>query len=304
MDSSSGRLSGVVSIRSSPETRTIAVFESLCTELKTLHARRRERQRVGRGDVVPRFDRAVRALRTLADRVRPDRIAQVRSRLVEIRSSLELSVFELMEYDFHENTHSNVLAHLADSVVMGSVGPSILNGLLRAAGVEGADDLALLIGKGRYRIVREAAANAGGRRGRIDLLVRDDENRIVIVIENKVHSGVHPVDEKRTQLDLYREYANVRFRGYRCIFILLSFRDDGREYPGYIRLSYEDVARVLAGQDHPSVVLAEYRRLLASLLSGIRKKDAWELIRAIEDSCELGLNHLTLLSEVPHHHET
>ena len=58
---------------------------------------------------------------------------------------------------------------------------------------------------------------------RIDILIRDDINKFICVIENKVDSG-----ESEGQLKRYREIVEQEFEGYSRVYV---FPDDIRRFP-------------------------------------------------------------------------
>lgn len=70
--------------------------------------------------------------------------------------------------------------------------------------------------------------------GRIDLLIEDDKNKILVIIENKIKSGINTVAEDlpgKTQLNRYVNYItwlinrdgeDNRFKGYKAHFLIIE----------------------------------------------------------------------------------
>jgi len=68
----------------------------------------------------------------------------------------------------------------------------------------------------------------------IDLLVTDEESRILLLIENKIDSGEHS-----KQLQRYRKLVEERFPDYKKIFVFLTIEGSQPTDEAYIPISYE-----------------------------------------------------------------
>ncbi|WKA53171.1 PD-(D/E)XK nuclease family protein [Planococcus shixiaomingii] len=74
----------------------------------------------------------------------------------------------------------------------------------------------------------------------IDLLLTSEENKTVIIIENKFYSS-----QSHKQLDDYLEYVHNEFAGYTIIPVFLTLLDEEPANDQYWALNYADIAEVL-----------------------------------------------------------
>lgn len=74
----------------------------------------------------------------------------------------------------------------------------------------------------------------------IDVLVRDDTNRFIGVLENKISTSEHT-----DQLRRYRELVERQFPSYRQLFAYLMAEGDTPSDERYARLDYSDVATLV-----------------------------------------------------------
>jgi hypothetical protein len=141
--------------------------------------------------------------------------------------NIEVSSFEVMDYNFRENTHSNVLKYLFDYNNVGNTAINLLSELISGAAMQEDDSLMLLekIKRKNYTITREFST----KKGRIDLLIVDDKQKFVIVIENKLLAGIGKAraynfdeEETKTQLDHYYDFISEKYINYKKCYILLQ----------------------------------------------------------------------------------
>ncbi len=72
------------------------------------------------------FSNLLIKLKQLKNEVLPLRIEKVRTVILSEPNRLHISAFELMEHNFRENSHSNVLGYLLDTKLTGNLGAEIL----------------------------------------------------------------------------------------------------------------------------------------------------------------------------------
>ena len=58
----------------------------------------------------------------------------------------------------------------------------------------------------------------------MDLFIKDDKNKWLVVVENKIDSNIRV--EKGSQLDAYSEFCKRNYPEYNKLYILLSYRED------------------------------------------------------------------------------
>lgn len=153
------------------------------------------------------------------------------------------NVFEAVNLGHAEIRHSAFLAWLLNPSNPHGLGDLFIRRLLAELFEENpsggfaslaADDLTEL------KVVRESESN-------IDLLIRTQDNRLVVCVENKIFSGLHD-----RQLDRYHRYAEHMYGEYRYrLYVLLTPAgyeppDEQSENPSvWLPFSYSSLAEVM-----------------------------------------------------------
>ena len=102
---------------------------------------------------------------------------------------------------------------------------------------------------------------------RMDLLIKDDNNKWLIVIENKIDSKIRV--EKGNQLDVYKKYCEQEYPQYDRLYILLSYREGNFKdikKRGWEQLHYYSVFNILLQYVEKDDFIKEYLRALYFLL--------------------------------------
>jgi len=166
-----------------------------------------------------------------------------------------------------ETDHSLFLKYVLNS--QSKVGRSILRDLCKVVGCK--SELIKEIEQGSYTVESEFSTKRQRKSSlsqrRMDLLIRDDKNKWLIVIENKINSKIRI--EKGNQLDAYSEYCERYFPQYTALYILLSYRDDNFkdiENRKWKALNYYSVFNVLLKYVEEDDFIKEYLRILYFLL--------------------------------------
>ena len=183
---------------------------------------------------------------------------------------LQISSLSLMEYDFHENSHSNIIRYLIDFDTFEEA-PEILAGIVKNTSYEKKDELCEMIKKKTYSVNREFPIRNNNYLGRIDLFIKDTSEKFVIIIENKVLAEIgletnrESEDEtKITQLEKYKAWCERKYPGYSRLYILLSFNN--LEGTSYEQISYEQLYDNLKQVKYRDNILNEYLLLLRTIL--------------------------------------
>ncbi len=211
------------------------------------------------------------------------------------------SSFELMEHDFRENTHSNILKYIFDYGNTGNYGIHSLCKLIRD--IDSNSSIIQNIIKKQYKILREF--NVGN--GRIDILIIDSINKFVIVVENKVLADIAEKEfdlEKnvsRTQLDNYFQYFknNEIFNSYEKLFILLSYKNfEGFDNTYFKYLNYKSLYNCLIVENTDDSIVKDYLILLKKLLNNnIDKSWLIEISKSVlTNSMNLNLKDLETIN--------
>lgn len=276
-------------------------FQSLLEDLQDLRLRLRGTPESPAELARESFDRLITALKADKESVYPSRLARARDVAEKSAHLLRPTTFELMEHDFHENTHSNVLEYLFDYHVNGEIGTSALAAFIRGLeSLEGKEDLAARLQRGRYTVEREKSANGG----RIDLFIQDREHKTVLVLENKVLATVgeryDPEDTEVTisQLETYKRYVTKNYPDWSRYYLLLSYQAIEHDIAPFIFADYKTLEASLSGIDIPDPILSEYRLLLYALNHGYNSRhDLMKRIRQLKDpSSHISLTDLELIT--------
>lgn len=189
---------------------------------------------------------------------------------------LRVSPFTLMEYDFHENSHSNILAYLLDYDTF-EKGDKILSELIKCTSEAEKEELSSKIFKRTYTLSREFSIP----NGRLDILIKDEEEKFIIIIENKLLAAIgskfigkagetENLDEDRvsiTQLQIYEEWCNATYPAYSKFFILLNLATETEISTAFNNVSYTQLFNVLKNCKTEDNILEDYVLLLDSILN-------------------------------------
>ena len=237
-------------------------------------------------------------LRLIKKQVIKKRIMETKQLIKENKSLLQVSTFELMEYDFHENTHSNILKYLFDYNINGKIGTKILSAFLDKINNDNTEFITPLIKYRNYSVEREYFIN----KGRIDLLVIDHKNHFLIVIENKINAdvgireGINENNIPKTQLNVYYNFIEEHFKEYTKLYILLSYKEIGSDHEPFLFIDYLKLYDILTHVNITDVILNQYTLLLHSLTHQLYdKREMIDKINSLDSNTNIELNTLELL---------
>lgn len=154
--------------------------------------------------------------------------------------SNQFNIFEVLGVVNTEIRHSNMLAWLLDPNEIHGLGDILIKKLIRLY-VEDTDRLEhqptlfnLLLGDFEDAIVLREWKN-------IDLVVASEQNKIVVVIENKIWSK-----ESKHQLKKYEGIINREYDNYEKLFIFLTPNgDDASDVKTWHNISYQQIIECL-----------------------------------------------------------
>jgi hypothetical protein len=251
----------------------------------------------------PHFVKITSELKNLKKQVIDRRKRETQELIDRNRSLLQFSTFELMEHDFKENTHSNVLRYLFDWRFNNEIGSQLLCRFIESIDSDDVKTFSSLIRKNKYTVEREISFG----KGRMDLLIRDTVNKFVIVIENKIYASVDvrdEVDEKEnqiTQLTDYRDYVESTYKTYKKLYILLSHTpiDDNEKHKPFIFTNYKNLYKVLQTEKVNDAIVYQYTMLIHSLAHNITNKQKLnEQANLLKTNKNVGLNTLEQINGV------
>ena len=129
--------------------------------------------------------------------------------------SRDVSLFDICQIQNDENAFSNALAHFMRQSKYQDLWRSFFESAQYFYVGNRKTKNKLWINLSYLKVSREEGINkdSNSRKGRIDLVIRDDEN--IIVIENKIKSDINKVDKDKnnsTQLRRYYDYIQKRIK--------------------------------------------------------------------------------------------
>ena len=150
----------------------------------------------------------------------------------------EFNIFDILKISRTEIRHSNVLAWLLDANGNHMLGDYFFRNVLRSILYNAEDGRydktkVLLFDLYSFKVLREHE--------NIDLLLVSDNEKAIIVIENKVGSSEHS-----NQLNRYRDYVNKRYKDYYKMFVYLTSKGENpSDEDNWSILSYDDLYKIL-----------------------------------------------------------
>jgi|ERR1035437_1024238 hypothetical protein len=272
------------------------VFDKIILDFKSLHSLKSDRLISVRSSFVSIVD----GLKQTKDSIYNQRITDLKTALTSRSHLIRLSTFELMEHDFRENSHSNVLQYIFDYSNLGEDSISILLQLILTTNTDTSKYISTNLTKKNYKVFREHPTE----NGRIDILISDDINKFNIVIENKLlaNISVKEMNEKKevtkTQLDDYYDFINKKFKEYKNLFFLLSYYTHDDEINNYEKINYETIYSAIKDIYSEDVVLSEYKSLLTSLITGIDKQEISSALQKVKANSSILLNSIEKLNKI------
>ncbi|MHA1499989.1 MAG: PDDEXK-like family protein [Promethearchaeota archaeon] len=75
----------------------------------------------------------------------------------------------------------------------------------------------------------------------IDILIKDDNHKLICVIENKIYSKEHS-----GQLRRYKEIVEVEYPDYQKMFVYLTIEGDEASEDDYLSINYHDIIKIIS----------------------------------------------------------
>lgn len=263
----------------------LLAFDDLIHQIKVL--KQSSKKNTWNKNIISRvsFNEKINEFKKLKSEVYELRLAETKKYILSNKEAFSISPFELMEHNFRENTHSNIWKYLFDYNFSGDNATNTLCELIKQAKKNNSGKIEENLLKKKYSITREFFVG----NGRIDLLIKDETNKFVIVIENKVLANISSKKFEddientiiKSQLDLYREYFNrSKFQNWEKIFFLISYKNiDNFEDTNFEFLDYKTLYTILKKVQTSDNIWKEYLTLLHCLTNRIYDKH-WLIIES------------------------
>ena len=261
-------------------------FKASIDEMKLILDRFGKRK--DRNETLNRYRNTYSSILKLKESVLHRRTQETKNIIELNKEKLMISAFELMEHNFRENSHSNVLKYVFNYKYLNDEGVTILFNFLKSIYGKEINRLKHKLDQKNYTIHREYSTG----NGRIDLLIEDSKNKFVIVIENKLLAsiGERQIEQDnqsiaQTQLDVYRNYiyGQNKYQDHDKLFIVLSYADiNDFSDTDFVYADYNQLHEALSDVVSEDIILNQYKILLQSIINrGIDKEWLIELSNKI-----------------------
>lgn len=206
-----------------------------------------------------------------------ENIEELKLKIKENYKKIRISVLSQMEYDWNENSHSNILAYLIDYNSFDE-GDKVLSRMVEDVSVQNNIDLCKKVLKKTYTVEREYRIPSG----RIDLFILDESEKFVIIIENKIFAeigkatGEEENSEEVTQLEKYKKWCDDNYADYTPLYILLNYSNIDENTFLFEKISYQQLynnLKIIKSHDN---IFDEYLLLLKTMLNPF-KEDIFEM---------------------------
>ena len=182
-------------------------------------------------------------LKILRKKFLTENFKELKQKIKKNYEKLRISALSLMEYDFHENSHSKILQYLIDYNSF-ETGAKVLSQMIAYSSIPVKEDLCKKIIKKSYSVYREHKISIGKMSGRIDLFILDEKEKYVIIIENKILAEIgETIDEddnsiKVKQLEKYEKWSRETYPNYTRLYILLNYSNNANDTSLFEKISY------------------------------------------------------------------
>ena len=239
-------------------------FTELIEELRTLIQKEKEQKENAYRLLEQNFFSLRNELAVLYEHEKDEILQNEIKPFVEQYSFLtEKSILQIIKKQRQETFHSLILEHLWGEIEFHEV--ALANFVEQVEGIKEKSQLKKWILENDYSIKCEEQTH---NKKRIDIIIRDNKGRWVIVIENKIDSSVHSDNDGKTQLANYFDYAKRKFKNCECCTFILLSHSNNRKYTRnncWLYADYYDVYNsLLKHQSNDDV--KEYLKTLFSLL--------------------------------------
>ena len=148
----------------------------------------------------------------------------------------KFNLFDALNLVWHEIRHSDFLAYLLDPQQNHGLRDMFLKAFLRET-LKGVTEGVTPIDIDVWNLSGAAVVREWQN---IDILIRDEANRFVVLIENKVNSGEHD-----NQLVRYYKCVEQEYQGWNVVAVYLTLEKEDPSDERYAPLGYDQVCQVL-----------------------------------------------------------
>lgn len=212
-------------------------------------------------------------------------------KLSEIKD--EVNIFKIINMVDKEAMHSDILAWLFNPYENHNLNDKAVKGLLMQLSENDAEYInLLLLNYSDLEVYREYTIDNCRR---IDILMESRNNKVILIIENKIWSG-----EGDNQLEDYKKYIDEKYIDYSRIFLYLTPEKERKEkYKGYTHITYNTIYKIINNILHDNQIKLEIRALLKQYKEIIRRNIMGNVDKEMMDLCrKLYVEHKEALDKI------
>lgn len=212
-------------------------------------------------------------------------------KLSEIKD--EVNIFKIINMVDKEAMHSNILAWLFNPYENHNLNDKAVKGLLMQLSENDAEYInLLLLNYSDLEVYREYTIDNCRR---IDILMESRNNKVILIIENKIWSG-----EGDNQLEDYKKYIDEKYIDYSRIFLYLTPENEIKEkYKDYTHITYNTIYKIINNILHDNQIKLEIRALLKQYKEIIRRNIMGNVDKEMIDLCrKLYVEHKEALDKI------
>lgn len=216
-----------------------------------------------------KFDSIIDEIKQMRFDFIKENISELKRNIKVNYKKLRISALSLVEYNFHENSHSNILEYLIDYNSY-EKGADILCQLVKDTVCLDYEKLCKKILKKSYTVFREYTVPSG----RIDLLILDKIEKFIIIIENKILADIGSkiiIEEENTltqsQLQIYEKWSKSDYPNYDHLYVLLHLSNNDEDIFAFLKVSYEQLYQNLKTNQIEDNIIDDYLLLLETIVN-------------------------------------
>lgn len=198
----------------------------------------------------------------------------------------DTSLLRVIKRSEIEDCHTKILEYIWSDA---KCGVTVLSDFISSI----CDDqhLCELINMGNYKIIneyRQVSSNSDLNNKKVDLLIIDHNSRWFVAIENKVNSEVHNLNNTNiSQLDGYYKFCKSKYRGYKSLFVLLSYRDNERYSGGnWVYADYFTLFKSLLPHSAANDIIKDYLKTIFTPLFDVESLNEYRSCGTLSQSVQ------------------
>ena len=205
----------------------------------------------------------------------------------------EVNIFKIINMVDKEAVHSDMLAWLFNPYENHNLNDKAIKVLLMQLSEKDAEYInLLLLNYSDLEVYREYTIDNGRR---IDILMESRNNKVIIIIENKIWSG-----EGDNRLEDYKKYIDEKYIDYSRIFLYLTSEKERKEqYKGYTHITYNTIYKIINNLLQDNQIKLEIRTVLKQYKEIIRRDIMGNVDKEMIDLCrKLYVEHKDALDKI------